>query len=1356
MPADRPSTHPTRSVFVSSSFSDLKDFRDILVERINHEGMKAVAVEQVPADSSGAFLNSLLRALRNSGAYVGFIGSRYGVIPEDPDQNPQKLSVSELEFNEAWKLGLPMLVFARDDGSATIQEDLSKVFLLRQFMRRAELLRPDNDHFYLFNRVESLEEFAASATRGVRALRDYVVSNWLESQTDVSPDLGRGSATIGGDDSPDSPRTPESKLVEEQKPSPSTDGKPLVFISASREDGEWLQLLKTALEAYSDEIEVWDNWSTPAGLEWLRDVETAIARAQAAALLISPDYLDSPESTTELPRLLNESTKRLINLVPIVVREPTRQRIAILSTLPLWANRVVLSHLEPADRRDGMNRVAIEILESIGITPRLPAKTIADPRVEPKVDSSAFHFSDEARIVIERARFLADQSRRGRITSSCLLFGFAESATPERDDCALLVRNMIVATGKYESAFQAFLDDANNSLSNEFVKPVGETSRNVKAVLEHARAVAIRVALKTRGSDTIHQRHLLAGLLSPPGRKGQLNAHKRLKDIGIDRPSYLGKLLEFILTSGFEEDLDQWNEILSGARQPTSARKKGTTTKPKIDDTPFVEGPAGYTSEFVGVGGEKPVADHLFVRAHADRLAELISLRETKLPLAIGLFGNWGSGKSHFMNLIDRRLKGLMQVEKDRPANSSPKWCREIVPIYFNAWHYLDANLWASLVAQIFESLFAHLSPRGKDLEEVQAMLEKASGATARAAEELAIAQSATRQAKQELATAKETRIEAETFIDGALRGLESLLSKVTAEKVQQETTKLLGIEKEVKTIDDLRQVAIEADSIRVRALGVFRNLWKQPGRAWRIAWLLTAVAGGALIGAIVVWYLPWLKDRLGSTGRAIGTVLGTISAFGLWLRPLLATASKRLTQIEQWANQAESEQQRKRETPLVQQAAQKLTVATAKEEAARLQLAEAQTRENQLKEEAENLSPGRRLGRYIEQRAQSADYRGQLGLVSLARRDFQELSDLFADAEVLKDRITKLRKSEKPEDKQEAAKIEELSRSIDRIVLFVDDLDRCQPEKIVEILQAVHLLLAFPLFAVVVGVDQRALRQSLRLQFKGLLDAQADGLKPDVNERFATPLDYLEKIFHVPFHLPTMGEEGFAELISKLTEPPKVELPKERADDAPIQTATAPKKSAEEPEAERPPQPPQSVPVTPTAKPAAEEIKSRPALAPEATQRKEANVTNVAHERVAVEMVGSVPLSDWERKALRDYHALIQTPRGAKRLLNTYRLVRAGIPKEEWADFSAGEYRITMLLLAAAAGYPATARAWFQKLRTENPEKVLADQGYTSGDPVGWNQFKNVHKATFTNGRPKLTSENTNKWIKRVESFTF
>ena len=47
--------------------------------------------------------------------------------------------------------------------------------------------------------------------------------------------------------------------------------------------------------------------------------------------------------------------------------------------------------------------------------------------------------------------------------------------------------------------------------------------------------------------------------------------------------------------------------------------------------------------------------------------------------------------------------------------------------------------------------------------------------------------------------------------------------------------------------------------------------------------------------------------------------------------------------------------------------------------------------------------------------------------------------------------------------------------------MLYIDDLERCEPDQVVQVLQAVHLLLAMELFVVVVGVDPRWLLRSLQ-----------------------------------------------------------------------------------------------------------------------------------------------------------------------------------------------------------------------------------------------------------------------------------
>ena len=406
-------------------------------------------------------------------------------------------------------------------------------------------------------------------------------------------------------------------------------------------------------------------------------------------------------------------------------------------------------------------------------------------------------------------------------------------------------------------------------------------------------------------------------------------------------------------------------------------------------------------------------------------------------------------------------------------------------------------------------------------------------------------------------------------------------------------------------------------------------------------------------------------------------------------------------------------------------------------------------------------MAPGRRVSRFIEDRARSAEYRGQLGLVSLARRDFEELSNLFANKKALEKKIEKLKRDAdalettgKETDRDVAARKREeakglptLHDSIDRIVLFVDDLDRCEPEKVVAVLQAVHLLLAFPLFAVVVGVDQRCLRTSLQEQFKGLL---AEAEKQDGNEHPATPLDYLEKIFHVPFHLPEMDAEGFGNLIWELSAPRTTEAESTGEKGSETPAAPVPTHGARD----------QPAPTQPAPAPLKEE---RPQI------------------KAATVLVGSVPLQDWERTALKRYHALIRTPRGATRLLNTYRLVRAGLTDDDWERFrpdgsAAGEAEVAMLLLAVAAGHPSVARDWFAALRRAGGKtwvigpkdrlrlrrswadlEAALDQVARLTGTTGKDINERLRKGLPTLHRPVDDEQSLlHTWVRRVERFAF
>ena len=104
----------------------------------------------------------------------------------------------------------------------------------------------------------------------------------------------------------------------------------------------------------------------------------------------------------------------------------------------------------------------------------------------------------------------------------------------------------------------------------------------------------------------------------------------------------------------------------------------------------------------------------------------------------------------------------------------------------------------------------------------------------------------------------------------------------------------------------------------------------------------------------------------------------------------------------------------------------------------------------------ATSKSPSTLLRYFLFESEETRTYEQYLGIVSRVRRAFETLDELMHE------------------------KTRGDPYLIDRIVLYIDDLDRCRDEQVVQVLEAVHLLLAFDLFVVVVGVDVRWLEGSL------------------------------------------------------------------------------------------------------------------------------------------------------------------------------------------------------------------------------------------------------------------------------------
>lgn len=109
---------------VSSTLRDLKDRRAALIATLRKHGLADVAMENDLAKVDADLIDSSLQMVRDASAYIGIIGHKYGQTPKDSQRNPEGLSIIELEFNEALRLGRPILLFIMGDDHPVKKADV--------------------------------------------------------------------------------------------------------------------------------------------------------------------------------------------------------------------------------------------------------------------------------------------------------------------------------------------------------------------------------------------------------------------------------------------------------------------------------------------------------------------------------------------------------------------------------------------------------------------------------------------------------------------------------------------------------------------------------------------------------------------------------------------------------------------------------------------------------------------------------------------------------------------------------------------------------------------------------------------------------------------------------------------------------------------------------------------------------------------------------------------------------------------------------------------------------------------------------------------------------------------------------
>ncbi|MEO6218711.1 MAG: P-loop NTPase fold protein [Sphingomonas sp.] len=575
----------------------------------------------------------------------------------------------------------------------------------------------------------------------------------------------------------------------------------------------------------------------------------------------------------------------------------------------------------------------------------------------------------------------------------------------------------------------------------------------------------------------------------------------------------------------------------------------------RIDGSPTAPSQhrAGYASDRVMAGG-----DVFGTSADAKALADIIMLEAAEPPLAIGIFGAWGSGKSTLIAELKQEIERQVQFEKERiernlNADDSLARVSGVMQLEFNAWSFADSeNLWASLTAELFDQiaaggsgpnataigakLVAEVAARtgreAGELTQAKIQLEESEGEIAAAEKEVA---AAALKEKSTLASAvfdtfsemivdsksekgkTEDKNDADASHasddeDHSQKGKQSAL----ALKVVRETL-LIDQEQSGRTL--VEKYAETGSAIT--ELSVFAGAWLKTPSAKRAGLILAIIFLAAVTVGIGLWRL-WnpLSSLLGAwTARlaAIGTVAAPFAYLGL---AIIAPIARGFGLVRKKFISA-----RLKNAETLIAAKKKLNASRKAKDDAKAVIARSEPIVRQYGEIGDLGSPppALMLNYLLKDSADVAYLRERLGTLGAVRRCFDQLNHII-----------------------ERMKGEDSASEVQRIVIYIDDLDRCNEKQVVQVLEAIHLMLAFPCFVVVAAVDVRWLYSALKEEHKAMKgeDATID------------PADYLEKIFQVPFWVqtlkpsrdPSSGYVNYLRALLRLdprhaTEAPEVEL---------------------------------------------------------------------------------------------------------------------------------------------------------------------------------------------------------------------
>jgi hypothetical protein len=645
------------------------------------------------------------------------------------------------------------------------------------------------------------------------------------------------------------------------------------------------------------------------------------------------------------------------------------------------------------------------------------------------------------------------------------------------------------------------------------------------------------------------------------------------------------------------------------------------------DAAPDTSGRHRLASWFVpGFANDSPLRrDMLKIHNDAVAVGALLSSTSLEPPLAIGIYGEWGSGKTFFMRHMDAQVRFLGRRQPEAFSST-------IVSVWFNAWHYAEGNLWASLLHSIISSLKAVKSAPEQLMEDAVLRLATAQHVLDEAKSAVDAAERNLSESESSLATLQATLNSAiEEAGKIRLRDVGQLvLEDETVRKTASEVAKKLGVDAVITSVADTEAAIgqVRAVASRARFLATGGPFWRTPLFLGAAALVATYIAGVMLM-TLLTSPAAWVREAVVDASR-LAAVAAAVTAWATRQTSVWRAAMKPAEKLEAVIRRRTEEEKGKRaeEIAKLQERIDDLRAATA---AAQLRLQTSEAAKFEAEEFVGRLRGAGMLEHCLNHILDEDRYEPYLGLIALTHKDLRTLCEFLQE-----------------------------SGQVKRVILYIDDLDRCSPSVVTKVLEAVHLLLALPSFVVVLGVDPRWLVRSVK---------EANPAMVADTSSAPTAGDYLDKIIQIGYRLPEMNVDSCVDLLEYTLvntqarwEGPGGNLAF-REDDA------------------------------------GGELNDHrdQELSPgrqESSQRVEEQDASEANWVAPKLLAAALELGPGEIALLRNVAPLVgATPRRAKRFLNVYRLAKARAAMDDilWAKLEGGGAEALMTLIALMIGLPVT-----------------------------------------------------------------